>query len=301
VTIDPDKLRDWLAVPTDELPARARIPVTVLDTPADVHRHCAEEMFEEIAAAAAAGRPLRVIVPIGPTAQYRLLADRINDAGLSLEHVTYFGMDQCLDWQARPLPAGHPFDFESAFHELFLERLDARLRPPADQVIFPSIHELDRATDELAAVPADSTYGGVGFHGHLAFNEPPSSPWTRVALDQLRRSRTRILALRTDTLIALAQRKLGGNVYGVPPMAMTLGMTELLSARRLRLYTDGGAWKQTIMRILLFAEPTVDFPVTLASEHPDVHVTLDAASATPPPEAWWHDGPLPALEARTRP
>jgi glucosamine-6-phosphate deaminase len=63
-------------------------------------------------------------------------------------------------------------------------------------------------------------------------------------------------------------------------------MRELLGARRVRLYTDGGAWKQTILRILLFAEPTVEYPVTLVQDHPDVHVICDAASAAPPPIAW---------------
>jgi hypothetical protein len=58
-------------------------------------------------------------------------------------------------------------------------------------------------------------------------------------------------------------------------MAVTLGMRDLLDAARIRLYTDGGAWKQTILRILLFSEPTVDYPVTLVHEHPDVHVVAD--------------------------
>ena len=65
-------------------------------------------------------------------------------------------------------------------------------------------------------------------------------------------------------------------------MAITLGMADLLSADRIRLYTDGGAWKQTILRILLFSEPTVDYPVTLVRDHPDVCVYADAESAASP-------------------
>jgi glucosamine-6-phosphate deaminase len=107
-----------------------------------------------------------------------------------------------------------------------------------------------------------------------------------VTLRQLRESRTRIVPLAMDSIIAHAQRSLGGNVWGVPPMAITLGMSELLAARRIRLYTDGSSWKQTILRILLFAEPTVDYPVTLVQEHPDVHVIVDADSAAPPSEVW---------------
>ena len=69
-------------------------------------------------------------------------------------------------------------------------------------------------------------------------------------------------------------------------MAVTLGMSELLGARRIRLYTDTGAWKQTILRIILFAEPTVEHPATLVSEHPDVAIVVDRASAECPSPHW---------------
>ncbi len=52
---------------------------------------------------------------------------------------------------------------------------------------------------------------------------------------------------------------------------------------KLRLYLDTGEWKQTILRILLFSEPDVDYPATLVRDHPDVRVVADRASATSPP------------------
>ena len=76
-------------------------------------------------------------------------------------------------------------------------------------------------------------------------------------------------------------------LYGMPTKTIggapiTIGMRELLGARRIRLYTETGSWKQTILRILLFSEPTVDYPVTLVHGHPDVEVIVDAASAACP-------------------
>lgn len=244
-------------------------------------------MFDEAAAAAERGDELAVIVPIGPKAHYPLLAELVNDARLSLEHMTYFGMDEWLDWQGRPLPRHHPFSLEGYFARHFVELIEPRLRPRPENVLFPTPLELDRSSEEIARRgEIATTYGGFGFQGHLAFNEPPSSRWSPVTLEMLRTSRTRVVPLAVDTVIAHAQRSCGGNVFGVPPMAITLGMDDLLSARRIRLYTDGGAWKQTILRILLFAEPTVDYPVTLVHDHPDVHVVVDAASAASPPADW---------------
>jgi glucosamine-6-phosphate deaminase len=285
--LEPELLAEWLRIPTDDLVARSRLPLTILPTREDVYHHFADSVLREIDASARAHEELTLVLPLGPKAQYPLLAAMINDARLSLEHVSFFGMDEWLDWQARPLPPEDPFNLEAYFHRHFLDLVEPTLRPHHKNVIFPTPLDLDRSARELAArAPLATTYGGFGFQGHLAFNEPPHSRWTAVTLRQLRESRTRIVPLAVDSTIAHAQRSLGGNVWGVPPMAITLGMSELLAARRIRLYTDGGAWKQTILRILLFSEPTVDYPVTLVHEHPDVHVVADAASAACPPSVW---------------
>ena len=284
MAIDPDRLAQWLAIPPDELAARSQLELTIVDSRADLYRNFAQEMFDEMAEAGRAGVELSLIVPVGPKGHYRLLAEMVNTSRLSLAHVTFFGMDNWLDWQARPLPLEHPFSLEGFFDREFIALIDDDLRPPVENVMFPSPFELDRPAAEIARRGGvATTYGGFGFQGHIAFNESPATRWTPVTVEQLRDSTTRVLPIAVDTIIAHAQRSLGGNVFGIPPMAITLGMRELLGARRIRLYTDGGAWKQTILRILLFAEPTVDYPVTLVHGHPDVRVVVDAESAACPP------------------
>jgi glucosamine-6-phosphate deaminase len=248
-----------------------------------VHRVFANDLWDEISSARESNREICLIVPLGPTGQYSLLAERLNQERLPLDHVTFFGMDEWLDWQARPFELDHPYSLEGRFHTLFLELIDPELRPPPENVVFPTPLELDRSAEELERRGnLVGTYGGVGFQGHIAFNEPPSSRWVTVSLEELRNSRTRVLAIAVDTLIAHAQRSAGGNVFAVPPMAVTLGMGELLAAPRVRLYIDTGTWKRTILRILLFGDPDVDYPVTLVHGHPDVRVVADRESAASP-------------------
>jgi glucosamine-6-phosphate deaminase len=286
-SIDPAQYAEWLAVPPDELAARSGVALTILPSREALYEHFAQEMLDEIAAAGRAGDELALIVPIGPKAHYPLLAQLVNDAKLSLAHVTFLGMDNWLDWQGRPLPLDHPFNLEGYFHAHFLQLVEPGLRPPRENVVFPSSLDLDRPAAEIARRGGvATTYGGFGFQGHVAFNEPPATRWTPITVEQLRDSTTRVVPLAVDTIIAHAQRSLGGNVFGVPPMAITLGMRELFAARRVRLYTDGGPWKQTILRILLFSEPTVDYPVTLLRDHPDVQVIVDADSAACPSAEW---------------
>jgi glucosamine-6-phosphate deaminase len=288
VTLDLRRLREWVAVPPDELAAAARVPFVLLDTREQVHQRFADDLYAEIAGARERGEEVSLIIPLGPTGQYPVLARRLNAERMSLDHVTFFGMDEWLDWQARPLSLEHPFSLEGAFRRDFLALVDEELQPRAGNVIFPTPLQIDRSAEEIErrGGRVAGTFGGVGFQGHVAFNEPPASRWIAVGVDDLRDSRTRIVPLSVDTLIAHSHRRAGGNAFAVPPMAVTLGMRELLSAERVRLYVDTGSWKQTILRILLFSEPDVDYPVTLVRDHPDVVVVADRASAAaPPPDA----------------
>ena len=281
--LDKELLNEWLAVPLDELEARSPIPLRILPSKEDVHRAFAETMFQEMREARDESEKLALIVPVGPTGGYPMLAELVNEARLPLDHVTFFGMDNWLDWQGRALSLDDPNNFEGKFHKLFVERVAAALRPRPEEVIFPTPTDIDRSAREIERRGGvATTYGGFGFQGHLAFNEPPSSRWANVSLDQFRHSKARILPASVDTIIAHAERSAGGNPFAIPSLAITLGMGELLSARRIRLYTETGSWKQTILRILLFCEPTVDYPVTLVHGHPDVEVIVDAESAACP-------------------
>jgi glucosamine-6-phosphate deaminase len=169
----------------------------------------------------------------------------------------------------------------------FYEAVDVALGVPLDQRHFPNVARIDEISEKIKEVGGvDSVYGGIGYRGHIAFNEAPRSPWYRISKEEFRNSKTRILNLNDDTLIALSQRGAGGCSDAVPPMAITLGMQDLLSARRIRLYSETGSWKQTVIRILLFGQVSPEIPATYVQEHPDCVVTVDTATAACPPIEW---------------
>jgi glucosamine-6-phosphate deaminase len=192
-------------------------------------------------------------------------------------------MDNCLDWQGRPLPVDHPFNFKSWMNWNFYQLIDPELTVPEGQRHFPDIHRIDQISQEIAEMGGiDTTYGGIGYRGHVAFNEPPRSPWFSVSPEEFRNSKTRILTLNDDTIISLSQRMVGGCSHAVPPMGITMGMMDLLSARRIRLLSVTGAWKQTVIRVLLFGPTTIEYPVTFVQDHPDAMVIVDKLTAAPP-------------------
>lgn len=271
-----------LAMPIDEMMRAARLPLVVHSDKQALYEWLAQYMAAEIRAANQEGRTLRWILPVGPKAHYPRLAELTNQEGLSWKQVWCFHMDEFCDWEGRWIPENHPFSFRGYARRELYDRIRPDLSNPPEQVIFPDPARIEEYSAAISAAGGiDTAYGGFGYRGHVGFNETPETRWTRVSLAELRRGKTRMVQLADDTMVALSQRTAGGNSFAVPPMAVTIGMGDILAARKLHLITDGGAWKQFILRVLLLGEPDIRFPVTLCQEHPDCTVSCDEESARP--------------------
>jgi glucosamine-6-phosphate deaminase len=281
----PDDLLRWCSIPAEELPSHREltIPIEVVDTPADVYEAIAREMFRELSANEVSGVDTKWVLPCGPMGQYPIFAELVNASSVDLNRLHVFHMDDFLDWQGRPLPDDHPFSMRGAMLRNFYGRLDDKHVIPEANRHFPDVYRPDALSEAISmAGGVDTVWGGIGYRGHVAFNEPPRSPWHVVTLAQFAESKTRIVPLNDDTLIAMSQRSAGGCSQVVPPLGLTIGMADLLAARRVRLFSTTGAWKQAVIRVAAFAQPSLDYPVTLFAHHPNASLLVDAVTAAPP-------------------
>lgn len=279
------ELFEWCRIAAEELPThpQAKVKLRIVASPKLVHQEIADAMIDEVKENNQKGALTRWILPCGPKGQYSIFSERVNRERISLKDVHVFHMDDHLDWQGRPLPLDHPYSYEGWMNRHFYDVIDADLHIPPAQRHFPRVSALDEIAEQIRKTGGiDTVYGGIGYRGHIAYNEPPRSPWYRIGKEEFGQSTTRILHLNEDTLIALSQRGAGGCSDVVPPMAVTLGMRELLAARRIRLYSDTGAWKQTVIRMVLFGEVSPEIPATYVQEHPDCLITVDSLTAACP-------------------
>jgi glucosamine-6-phosphate deaminase len=191
-------------------------------------------------------------------------------------------MDECLDWQGAPLPAGHPYNFRSVMEREFYDRIDTPLRVPGSQRHWLLPRTMQAVADAIAREPVDLALGGWGQDGHVAYNQARRDPFHPVERAELTNSTVRIQENNPDTIIALAHRSFGGAYQFVPPMSVTLGMREILGAKRVRLFSDTGSWKQTALRVALFSQPDPEYPITLLQSHPDVVLTATVDTADHP-------------------
>ncbi|HZQ24291.1 MAG TPA: hypothetical protein VFA89_15995 [Terriglobales bacterium] len=279
----PDLYR-WCKIPAEELARHPelRVPLRVVRDSAEMGRVMASDLADVIEKNNADRLPTRAIVPCGPYCWYGRFTDLINSRNVSLRNLYVFHMDECLDWEGRPLPAGHPYNFRSFMEKHFYGGIRPELSVPEEQRFWLLPSTVERVASAIDAAPIDITLGGWGQDGHLAYNQARRHPYSSITLEELASSSIRIQENNLDTVLALAQRTFGSAYQFVPPMSITLGIKQCMSAKKVRVYSDTGAWKQTALRVALFSEPSTEYPMTLLQRHKNAMITATQETARHP-------------------
>jgi len=274
----------WCKIPARELAGhpQRKVPFRMVADSGEMGRLMAQDLVEVIAANNSTDRPTRAIIPCGPKCWYAPFTELVNSKNVSLKSLSVFHMDECLDWQGRPLPANHPYNFRTFMERYFYGGIKPELAVPESQRYWLLPTTAERVRAAIAQAPVDITIGGWGQDGHIAYNQARRHPYSSITLEELANCSIRVQENNLDTILALAQRSFGGAYQFVPPMSITLGVRECLSAEKVRVYSDTGAWKQTALRVALFSEPTVEYPMTLLQKHPDAVITATEETATHP-------------------
>lgn len=277
-------LRRWCAIPAKDLLGHPelRVPYRQAADSNELGALMARELVDVIEANNSTARGTRAIIPCGPTCWYQPFRTLVNTRGVSLKRLHVFHMDECLDWQGQPLPARHPYNFKTFMEKHFYGGILPQLAVPEPQRHWLLPATMDQVRIAINEAPVDITVGGWGQDGHVAYNQARRHPFHHPTLEDVANSTIRIQENNIDTIIALAQRTFGAGYQFVPPMSITLGVRECLSAKKVRVYSDTGAWKQTALRVALFSPPTPEYPMTLLQTHPDAIVTATLETSRHP-------------------
>jgi glucosamine-6-phosphate deaminase len=278
------ELYTWCKIPYEQLANHPQLktPFRLCRDSKEMSALMARELIDEIQEHNQRGESTRAIIPCGPAGWYKPFTDLVNQEKVSLQNLVVFHMDECLDWQNRELPRDHPYSFRGFMERFFYAPVEVELAVRPENRHWLNAQNIEEVRKEIRAAPIDITYGGWGQDGHIAYNQTRRQPYSQVSLDELRNSSIRIQENNLDTILALAQRTFGAAYQFVPPMSVTLGIQECLAARKVRLFSDTGAWKQTALRVALFGPLTVEYPITLLQEHPDALITATIETATHP-------------------
>lgn len=276
-------INEMLKIPAEKLDKYTKIPIKIFPDLDMFYKNISRQMADMIITNNKEGKKTKMILPVGPTQQYSVFAEIVNRERISCRDVWTFNMDEYLDWKGRPISEEHPLSFKGYMKNALWFKLDSELRMPENQMYFPNplrIDEMDEKLDELGG--ADICFAGVGYHGHVAFNEPIISRWYKISEEEFLNARTHIVAIADDTFVVNSIRESGGNCEMFPPYAITIGMKDIMDSKHIEGVFYLGSVQRTVFRRTLFQEPTIEYPGTFLKMHPSFSISVDASTAAPP-------------------
>lgn len=267
--ITKEQLHKWCSISSKKLQNHPESKVNlIVRNGQDGMRMVGNMMADEVIANNKKGKATKWVLPCGPNDQYEYFAERINSERISLKNLYIFQMDEYLDWESRPFPKNSYYNLESRMHNYLYSKIDPELNVLKEHVFVPTLRDLDlleRKAEELGGI--DTVWAGVGCKGLVAFNETPQSPYYRVSLEQYLNSKTRVVDLNDDTIVAHSERYYGGFYDCVPTKAVTVGFKVMCAAKRAVLIIRESRWKKTCVRVMLFSNATTEYPVTILTNY----------------------------------
>lgn len=256
---------DYYYYNREQLLAAPKVPIQVLADNTAVFQAIAREMADEIKRHNAQGKTTVFICPVGPVGQYPYFVDMVNGEGISLKNVWFLNMDEYLTDEKEWIDKSHPLSFRGFMDRVVYTKVKPELVMPEDHRIFPDPKDPENMRRTIRALGGvDICFGGIGINGHVAFNEAQDG----LTPDQFRALPTRVLEISRETRTANAIGDFNGAIDDMPKWCVTIGMSEIYSAKKIRLgcFRD---WHRAVVRHACYGDVSAHFPVTLLQEHPD--------------------------------
>ena len=234
----------------------------------DFDTYLGHEIAREIQQARRAGRPLALILPVGPMGMYRWTVYFLTEWDVACEHVHGFNMDEWSDAKGNTLPPENPGSFQYAMEHALYEPLGKRTVPPP-QRHFARKNELPAYAEQIADLKKQGarliTVFGIGRVCHIAFWEPQFAEEFASAEEWKRQTHRLGARLHPLTIEQNALTSFRSRTTLVPAFANTIGPGLFLAADRIIGGADGAfnrgmQWQGLSLRMTLHHEPTPWIP-----------------------------------------
>jgi glucosamine-6-phosphate deaminase len=201
-----------------------------------------------------------------PKTLYSELVRLHKEEGLSFKNVITFNLDEYY-----PIDNDAMQSYNNYMHRLLFNHIDidpANIHIPNGELPKEEVkaHCVDYEKKIEEAGGIDLQVLGIGNNGHIGFNEPGSSIF----------SRTRLISLENSTRIANSYEF--ATISEVPRMAITMGLSTILKARRIVLLAWGPG-KAPIVQKAVEGHVTEQVPASLLQQHNDCSFVIDEAAA----------------------
>jgi glucosamine-6-phosphate deaminase len=246
-----------------------RIPVKIFEDAKKGSAFAAAEIAKLIRDKQAKGEKCVLGLATGstPKSLYAELVRLHKEEGLSFKNVVSFNLDEYY-----PIEREAWQSYNSYMHRLLFDHIDidkANIHIPNGELPKEEIKkhaaDYERRIEEAGGI--DLQVLGIGNNGHIGFNEPGSSI----------HSKTRLINLENSTRLANAYEF--ANIAEVPRLAITMGISTILKAKRIILLAWGPA-KAAVVQRSAEGHVTESVPASLLQQHSDCTFVLDEAAGS---------------------
>lgn len=201
-----------------------------------------------------------------PKTLYAELVRMHRQEGLSFRHVVTFNLDEYYPIENDAFQSYNSYMHRHLFDHIDIDPANIHIPNgslPKDQVK-QHCGEYEQRIEEAGGI--DLQVLGIGNNGHIGFNEPGSSIY----------SRTRLINLENSTRLANAYEF--ANISQVPRLAITMGISTILKAKKIILLAWGPG-KAPVVQKAVEGPVTESIPASLLQQHPDCSFVVDETAA----------------------
>jgi glucosamine-6-phosphate deaminase len=244
-----------------------KIPVKIFPSSEKGSHFVAVEIAKLIRERAATNEPCVLGMATGstPVQLYAELVRMHREEGLSFKNVTTFNLDEYYPIEKEAFQSYWSFMHRHLFDHIDIDPANIHLPNgnwPKEEIKKYCI-EYENSLEEAGGV--DLQILGIGLNGHIGFNEPGSSIY----------SKTRLVNLDNTTRIANTYEF--HNISKVPRLAITMGISTILKARRILLM--GWGQKAPVIAKSVEGNVTEQIPASILQQHNDCTFVLDESAA----------------------
>ncbi|MFN2439749.1 MAG: glucosamine-6-phosphate deaminase [Chitinophagaceae bacterium] len=246
-----------------------RIPVKIFSNLKDGSAFAASEIASLIKKKQANNQKCVLGLATGSTPKtlYDELVRLHQNEGLSFKNVVTFNLDEYYPIENDALQS-----YNSYMQRLLFDHIDinpANINIPNGELPKEEIKQHCLAYEKKIEKEGgiDLQVLGIGNNGHIGFNEPGSSIY----------SKTRLINLENSTRLANAYEF--ANISQVPRLALTMGISTILKAKKIILLAWGPA-KAHVIQKAVESNVTETVPASLLQQHPDCSFIVDEAAAS---------------------
>lgn len=198
-----------------------------------------------------------------PVPLYERMAEDHKRNGTSYKRVRAFNLDEYVGVDPNDKASFARFMRDNLFSKIDIDPANTDIPNGMAEDLAAECARYSAAVREH---PADIQILGIGENGHIAFNEPYTKP------DEP----THIALLTASTRAANAGAFKDPSL--VPQYALTMGIDEILTAKRILMLATGEKKAQAIYDMVMGRDDT-SCPATALRRHPDVVVVVDREAA----------------------